>query len=156
MKEFDASDEKIVEMLAILAEPIRIRILQLIASAGELRSMDILPEFSITQPTLSHHISVLLEKNLIISRKDGRCVYFSINKDSMKRIASLIEGLNEPPIVKLNIEPVAPKKKSQDKKLSLKKTSSVPMPKSAISSPDIEEIKNKKKKKKNKDKKKKK
>lgn len=76
-----------------MSEPTRIRIIRLISGAGELRSCDLLPEFEITQPTLSHHLNVLLENDVLTSRKDGRCVYFSVNKGTMSLVADLMASI---------------------------------------------------------------
>lgn len=76
-----------------MSEPTRIRIIRLISSSGELRSCDLLPEFEITQPTLSHHLNVLLENDVLTSRRDGRCVYFSVNRSTMSLVADLMAGI---------------------------------------------------------------
>ena len=76
-----------------MSEPTRIRIIRLISGAGELRSCDLLPEFEITQPTLSHHLNVLLENDVLTSRKDGRCVYFSVNKGTMSLVADMMASI---------------------------------------------------------------
>lgn len=142
----------IVEMLSVLAEPTRIKILEYISREGELCAKDILPMFAITQPTLSHHLNLLLDNKILSARKDGRFVYYKVDKKSMDALKKLIESFTEPPVVgKIK---KAPQVKSAEKKPVLKKKSSVPMPKTVIASPDLEEIKKNKKKKKS-DKKKK-
>ena len=88
-----SSDNEISQVLSVLAEPTRIRIIRLISGAGELRSCDLLPEFEITQPTLSHHLSVLVENDVLTSRKDGRCIYFSVNKGTVSLVADLMAGI---------------------------------------------------------------
>ena len=88
-----ASDNEISRVLSVMSEPTRIRIIRLISGSGELRSCDLLPEFEITQPTLSHHLNVLLENGILMSRKAGRCVYFSVNKGTMSLVAELMAGI---------------------------------------------------------------
>ena len=150
----------IVEMLSVLAEPTRIKILECISREGELCAKDILPMFAITQPTLSHHLNLLLDNKILSARKDGRFVYYKVDKKSMDALKKLIESFTEPPVV--GKVKKAPAVKAAEKKPVLKKKSSVPMPKTVIASPDLEEIKKNKKKKqadkkkKDKDKKKKK
>lgn len=136
----------IVEMLSVLAEPTRIKILECISREGELCAKDILPMFAITQPTLSHHLNLLLDNKILSARKDGRFVYYKVDKKSMDALKKLIESFTEPPVVgKVKKAPVV---KATEKKPVLKKKSSVPMPKTVIASPDLEEIKKNKKKKK--------
>ena len=88
-----STDNEISRVLSVLSEPTRIRIIRLISGSGELRSCDLLPEFEITQPTLSHHLNILLENDVLTSRKEGRCVYFSINKGTMSLVADLMAGI---------------------------------------------------------------
>jgi len=142
------SDTKIVEMLSVLAEPTRIKILEVIAREGELCAKDILPVFAITQPTLSHHLNLLIDNDILSSRKDGRFVYYSINKKSMEQLKKLLDTFTEPPVVSSVKKSKTQVVKQKDKKPVLKKTSSVPSPKIVIASPDLEEIKRSKKKKK--------
>src|SRR5574344_2666672 len=92
-------NEELVGILAVMAEPVRIRILQLIASRGTVCARDILPEFAITQPTLSHHMRLLVENNLVTEQRSGRYSCYSINHDTVDQISGLLASLNEPPIV---------------------------------------------------------
>ncbi len=155
----DDNTDEIIMMLSVLAEPTRVRILRYIATAGELRSIDILPKFRITQPTLSHHMNLLTENGLVNVRKEGRCVYYSINRKALSELENFITELTEPPVLGV-IKKQEPLKEMPIKKAAvLKKDSSVPQPKNIISSPDVDELKKNKKKKdkkkKDKDKKKK-
>ncbi len=47
-------DKQLIEVLSVLSESVRFKILSLISSKGELTAKDILSEFDFTQPTLSH------------------------------------------------------------------------------------------------------
>jgi len=140
--------EDLIQTLSALSEPTRLQILFCIASGGELRAKDILEEFDITQPTLSHHLNLLIERGLISSRKDGRCIWYSVNKKTTQEISDLILKLNDPKAIG---KPVA-----QPKAPAVKKKAAVPKPKQKIAAPDISGKKKKKKdKEKDKDKKKK-
>jgi len=44
---------------------------------------DIVAAFHISQPTISHHLNVLRQFGLVTSRKEGRQVYYAINRDNM-------------------------------------------------------------------------
>lgn len=126
-----AKEEQFIEVLGVLAEGVRYKILSLLASKGELPAKDILAEFKFTQPTLSHHMACLVEARLVNVERKGRFAYYSVNKDTIDLVSSGIEAL-----------------KNGSKKSSKAKTPE---------SDDIEKIKkSKKKKKKDKNKKKKK
>ncbi|MCQ2482721.1 MAG: metalloregulator ArsR/SmtB family transcription factor [Clostridia bacterium] len=146
--------ESMIYMLSALAEPIRIRILLLIAENGEICAKDIQANFNITQPTMSHHMTVLAERNLVESHKEGRNIYYSINKSNINLIRDMLYELTIPPIVITN-DSVKEKIVKQNKKTvdikvngaTLKKKASVPKPKNSIEVPNIEEMKKNKKKK---------
>ena len=75
-----ALDEPEAEVLAAafkaLADPVRLRLLSLIASApeGTACSCDLEEPVGRTQPTVSHHLSVLADAGLITKVKVGRWV----------------------------------------------------------------------------------
>ncbi len=134
-----------------MSEPTRIRIIRLISGSGELRSCDLLPEFEITQPTLSHHLNVLLENDVLTSRKQGRCVYFSVNRATMNLVADLMVS-----IASGSVSKPAPKKASAETKPAKKEEKPVTKDKSEKVKKDKKDKDKKKKKKDKKDKKKKK
>ena len=88
--------ETLIAAIEAAAEPVRLEILRIIAAHGELRAKDILPAFDITQPTLSHHMSVLEEVGLVSARREGRSVYYSINKKTFLAINDFFQALMEP------------------------------------------------------------
>ena len=63
---------------AALADPVRLKLLSLIATAGELCSCDLLEPLAKSQPTVSHHTKILAEAGLITGDKRGRWVYWSV------------------------------------------------------------------------------
>lgn len=63
---------------AALADPVRLRLLSLIAAAGELCSCDLVAPLAKSQPTVSHHTKILADAGLITGDKRGRWVHWSI------------------------------------------------------------------------------
>lgn len=86
-------DKQLIEVLSVLSESVRFKILSLITSKGELTAKDILSEFDFTQPTLSHHMSCLKEAGLVNVERRGRFAYYSVNKDTIDLVLSGIESL---------------------------------------------------------------
>jgi len=170
MKSEEKRSEELINKLYILGEPIRMQIMRVICERGSLRAVDILDEFTISQPTLSHHMNLLLDADLVINRKDGRSIWYSINGDTINEVIAFISELKEKPSAaskatgrRASVSPGKPvrkvsavKKSRASDKPALKNDSSVPKPKNKIEVPDIEELKKKKEKKKKKDDKKKK
>ena len=74
--ESDAGE--LAQVFAALADPVRLRLLSLIAAAGEVCSCDLLGPLDRSQPTVSHHTKVLADAGLIAGEKRGRWVWWSI------------------------------------------------------------------------------
>ena len=159
----DERDEEQLKRLSVLAEPMRMKILRLLSAGRNLRAKDLLEEFSVTQPTLSHHMNILIDSELVRAQKDGRCIWYSINISSIRSLADMLNELTDGSLAaapskstsKAKKESTSAKKASAKSKPALKVDSSVPKPKTVVESPDIEELKKKKDKKKKSDKKKK-
>jgi ArsR family transcriptional regulator len=76
LRESDAAE--LAHVFAALADPVRLRLLSLIAAAGEVCSCDLLGPLDRSQPTVSHHTKVLADAGLIAGEKRGRWVWWSI------------------------------------------------------------------------------
>lgn len=63
---------------AVLADPVRLRLLSLLASAptGEACVCELVAPLDRTQPTVSHHLKILAEAGLIVGEKRGRWVWY--------------------------------------------------------------------------------
>jgi ArsR family transcriptional regulator, arsenate/arsenite/antimonite-responsive transcriptional repressor len=60
-----------------LADPIRLRVMSIIASAGgEVCVCDLTPQFDVSGPTISHHLKVLREAGLVDCERRGTWVYY--------------------------------------------------------------------------------
>ena len=71
-----------------IADPTRIRILAALRR-GELCVCELVDALEISQSTLSGHLQVLRETGAVITRKDGRWIYYSLGD----RQAALIEAI---------------------------------------------------------------
>lgn len=68
----------------------RLKILSMLR-LGERCACEILDELNIVQSTLSHHMKILCESGIVIGRKEGKWVYYSINKRGQKEIVELLK-----------------------------------------------------------------
>ncbi|RMG27011.1 MAG: transcriptional regulator [Methanobacteriota archaeon] len=73
----------IVKISKALADENRYRIFKLISEKGEIPCKDITAAFPLSQPTISHHLKVLMESGLISFRKEGQWSYFYINQQTL-------------------------------------------------------------------------
>jgi ArsR family transcriptional regulator, arsenate/arsenite/antimonite-responsive transcriptional repressor len=66
-------------LLKALADETRVRIVHIL-SCGELCACDLLDYFDISQPTLSHHLGILVDAGLVATRPDGKWMHYSVNR----------------------------------------------------------------------------
>ncbi len=71
-----------VEFCKALADDTRQQILTMLME-GEKCVSDIVDAFSMSQPTISHHLNVLKQFNLVTNRKEGKQVFYAINHDNV-------------------------------------------------------------------------
>lgn len=79
--------EAYAKVIKALSDPKRVKILDII-SCGELCACDILEHFDFTQPTLSHHINVLVNADLVKVEKKGTWHHYSLNESSMDQLVN--------------------------------------------------------------------
>lgn len=68
------------KVLKAISDPKRLRIVDML-SCGEQCACKILDAFHITQPTLSHDMRVLIEANIVDARRDGKNIFYALNKE---------------------------------------------------------------------------
>jgi ArsR family transcriptional regulator len=84
--------EQIAPVLKALADPVRLRLMSLVASheGGEACVCDLGDAFDLSQPTISHHLKVLHECGLLEREKRGVWVYYRARTDALANLAALI------------------------------------------------------------------
>jgi ArsR family transcriptional regulator len=89
----DGADE-LAGAFKALADPVRLRLLSLIAAAddGCACSCDLEAPVGKSQPTVSHHLSILAEAGLITKAKQGRWVYCSIVPERLAALRDVLAG----------------------------------------------------------------
>jgi ArsR family transcriptional regulator len=82
-------------VFAALADPVRLRLLGLVAQSGEVCSCDLIDPLGKAQPTISHHTKVLADAGLIVGEKRGRWVWWRVVPE---RVEALRDALGAPAI----------------------------------------------------------
>jgi ArsR family transcriptional regulator len=90
LAEEDAED--LAALFAAMADPVRLRLLSLVADAGEICSCNLLEPLGKSQPTISHHTKVLAEAGLIRGEKRGRWVWWQIVPERVDAVRSSLVG----------------------------------------------------------------
>jgi ArsR family transcriptional regulator len=83
----------LADWYGVLADPTRLRLLSLIAAAGEAcAACDLVEPLGVSQPTVSHHLKVLREAGLVASEKRGRWVYYQPVPDRLAVLSRALGG----------------------------------------------------------------
>jgi ArsR family transcriptional regulator len=84
--------ESVAALLKALADPVRLRLMSLIAAADEACVCDLTSPFALSQPTISHHLRVLHDAGLVERERRATWVYYRARRDTLDRLGSLITG----------------------------------------------------------------
>jgi ArsR family transcriptional regulator len=84
--------ETIAPLLKALADPVRLRLMSLVASHadGEACVCELNDAFDLSQPTISHHLKVLHDSGLLDREKRGVWVYYRARTNALASLGTLI------------------------------------------------------------------
>lgn len=75
-----------------IADPTRLRLLSMIASApgGELCACDMVAPLARSQPTVSHHLAVLVDAGLLHRERRGRWAWYRVVPERVAALAAVL------------------------------------------------------------------
>ena len=83
-------DEHIAKVAKALSDRTRLRILDEIAKGKSITCGEAEKIAGLSQPTVSHHLKILIQAGLLNTRKNGRHVIISVNKKALDDLGRLI------------------------------------------------------------------
>jgi len=84
--------EGTARLFKALADPARVKILNLLARTGEpVCACDFESTLQLSQPTVSHHLRKLTDAGLLDREQRGKWAYFSINADARDTLAAVVD-----------------------------------------------------------------
>ena len=86
----DAND--LAAVLAAISDPVRLRLLSIVASKEEVCSCDLEVPLERSQPTISHHTRILSEAGLITAEKRGRWTWWRIDPERLGAVRRALGG----------------------------------------------------------------
>jgi len=88
----DEEAEATAELFRALADPARVRIVNLLATSKEAVCLcNLIEPLGLSQPTVSHHCKKLLDAGLIEREQRGKWAYFSLNPDALHKLAAVAD-----------------------------------------------------------------
>jgi ArsR family transcriptional regulator len=87
-----ATASQLATMFKALADPARVMLLSLITASdgGEACICDLTGPLSLTQPTVSHHMKLLVEAGLVTREQRGKWAYYRVDVAALDGVAAAI------------------------------------------------------------------
>ena len=94
VKGLELDERKIAMVFKAFCDENRIRILKLL-STGEKCACKLLEEINITQPTMSHHMKILCDSGIVVGRKEGKWMHYSISPEGSAAAVKYLKELTQ-------------------------------------------------------------
>jgi ArsR family transcriptional regulator, arsenate/arsenite/antimonite-responsive transcriptional repressor len=80
------------ELFKALADPTRVRIVNVLATTDEpVCVCELIEPLGLAQPTVSHHLKKLTEAGLLEREQRGKWAYFSLKRDAVEKLAAVAD-----------------------------------------------------------------
>ncbi|ETE89962.1 winged helix-turn-helix transcriptional regulator [Bacillus thuringiensis] len=80
------------DLFKALADPTRRKILDLLKER-DLTAGEIASHFNMSKPSISQHLNILKQSNLVKNRKEGKYVYYTLNTTVVQDILNWLIGI---------------------------------------------------------------
>lgn len=87
-------EKKVAAIFKAFCDENRIKIIKLL-STGEKCACKLLEELNITQPTLSHHMKILCDSEIVVCRKEGKWMHYSISEKGVAQAKEYLKMLTD-------------------------------------------------------------
>jgi ArsR family transcriptional regulator, arsenate/arsenite/antimonite-responsive transcriptional repressor len=88
LSEVEAGD--VAQVFSALSDPVRLRMLSLVAAQDEVCSCALEGPLGKSQPTISHHTRILAEAGLIVGEKRGRWMWWRVVPERLADVARVL------------------------------------------------------------------
>lgn len=82
--------EELARLLKAVADPARLRLLAIIKSRGESCVCDLADLVGLSQPTVSHHLKVLVDAGILEREKRGTWAWYAIVPERLRELAAVL------------------------------------------------------------------
>jgi DNA-binding transcriptional ArsR family regulator len=87
--------EKAAAILKAMSHPVRISILNALEDGNRLSVTELHNILGIEQSTTSHHLGIMRDKGVLISRREGKNIYYSIRDEKINALLYCIGNCNK-------------------------------------------------------------
>ncbi len=85
--------ESLAHVLKAVADPVRLQLVSIIASSprGEACACDLNEPVGLSQPTVSHHLKILTQAEILTREQRGTWAWFAVNPERLNAIARIFQ-----------------------------------------------------------------
>jgi ArsR family transcriptional regulator len=85
---------ELARKLKALADPVRLRLVSMVAAheGGEACVCDLTDPLGLTQPTISHHLKILLDAGIFTRDKRGKWAYYALVPSALDALAAVLRA----------------------------------------------------------------
>lgn len=87
--------EAAASKLRAIAHPMRIAIIDLLNDEGKLSVTEIYKRLEIEQASASHHLNILKNKGVLVSKRSGKQIHYSLKSNTLTEIIQCINRCNQ-------------------------------------------------------------
>ncbi|MBI4942862.1 MAG: helix-turn-helix transcriptional regulator [Actinobacteria bacterium] len=80
----------VAPLFKALGDPVRLRLMSMIASSAKACVCDLTDAFDVSGPTISHHLKVLREAGLVDCERRGTWVYYWVRPQALESLGTLL------------------------------------------------------------------
>jgi DNA-binding transcriptional ArsR family regulator len=84
--------ERAASMLKAIAHPVRIAIISFLEEGQKLSVTDIYKHLGIEQSAASHHLGILKDKGVLLSRREGKNIYYYLRHERLREIITCLNS----------------------------------------------------------------
>jgi ArsR family transcriptional regulator len=91
--------QQLAAVLKVIADPTRLRLLSMVAargSAGEACICELTEPVGLTQPTVSHHMKMLVDAGLLEREQRGKWAYYRLVPNALATLAQVVSTVGQP------------------------------------------------------------
>lgn len=82
--------DRLAAMFKALGDPVRLRLMSMIAAVPELCVCELTPAFDLSSATVSHHLKTLREAGLVDAERRGTFVFYRVRPAALVALAALL------------------------------------------------------------------
>ncbi|MBI2480497.1 MAG: winged helix-turn-helix transcriptional regulator, partial [Planctomycetia bacterium] len=91
----DVRVAELADLFKILSDENRLRIVLRVCYEGEQNVTDLCQLVQLPQPLVSHHLGRLREAGVLRTRRDGKHIYYSLQRERFEQLMSMLAGRRE-------------------------------------------------------------